>query len=406
MFTQTNIGTLGGTLNTPQGIGPQGEVVGFSTDANGEIRAYFFDTNGIRDLGLLGLAIPPALGGFVMNVSDSRAIGTSPSGAMLVVGTSGFVPNGVLAPFPVLPLEQAYFVNISQTPPGFPVTMVNIGTLLPPLAPGVFIGNSHARAVNNRGQIVGVSDTTATGAPRQAFLFDLSTGSMVNIGTLVTDPLTGAFLGQSEALGINDNGQIVGVSDTSFVDANGAPIRHAFLFEIATGQMQSLGTLIARQFAAGAIIGSSEARAINNRGQIVGVSTSLDATLAVEVERAFLFDASPIGARKMIDLGTHDAANRPALFRDLGASEAFDINENGDIAGSADTALPDPSGARIRHAFKFDTASGQLEDLDAATLINPGFAFTMARGINDVGQICGVVSDVSGAGSSAMLITP
>jgi probable HAF family extracellular repeat protein len=408
MYAQTPIPAVGGAASRAVAIGSQGEVVGFAENAAADPRAFFFDANGIRDLGILGLPIPPAFGGLTLNISGATAIGTSPAGTAIVVGSSGFIPGPLAGPAAaagiiVTALEQAFVIEVA----GAGTTMRAIGTFLPSPLPGVFLGNSHARAVNQRGQIVGVSDTTIAGSPRQAFMFDLANGTMTNIGTLVrdpNDPNTGAFLGDSEALGINNNGQIVGVSDTGQLDANNLPIRHAFLFEIATGHMSSLGTLLAAKFGPSAARGYSEARSINDSGKIVGVSTSLDAGQQTEVRRAFVFDPNLVGVRMMRDLGTFDAANRPVFFHDLGDSEAFAINNNGDIVGWADTAMFDSAGARIRHAFRLDVSTGQLEDLHAGSIINPGNTFLDATGINDAGQICGNVSD--GTISTALRLTP
>ena len=60
----------------------------------------------------------------------------------------------------------------------------------------------------------------------------------------------------SQAYGVNDRGQIVGIAD------NASFSQHAFLY--SNGRMHDLGTLGG---------GFSKANNVNNRGQIVGVST-------------------------------------------------------------------------------------------------------------------------------------
>lgn len=402
MFTQTPIPALGGSSSRAFAVGPQGEVVGFADDASGQTRAFFWDANGIRDLGVLFLPVPPAFLGFTTNISGATAMGTSAAGTPIVVGSSGYIPapGATAAGVPVVALEQAFVIDVA----GPNTTIRPIGTFLPSPIPGVFLGNSDARAVNNKGQIVGVSDTTIAGTPRQAFLYDYANRTMTNIGTLVQDPNTGAFVGNSEALGINNNGQIVGVSDTGHVDANtNRPIRQAFLYDINTRSMTSIGTLLAAKYGPSRARGHSEARAINDYGRVVGVSTSLDAGQQREVERAFLFDPNLVGVRMMQDLGTFDAANRPVFFHDLGASEAFAINNNNDVVGWAETATLDAAGRRIRHAFRFNFSTGQLDDLHAASIMNPGATFFDATGINDAGQICG---NVNGASASGLRLTP
>jgi hypothetical protein len=80
----------------------------------------------------------------------------------------------------------------------------------------MFLGNSEALAANIQGQIVGISDIAALGPAgarlQRAFVFDTNTLQMQELPTLFPDPNNpGQFLGSSKALGINDQGQIVGV---------------------------------------------------------------------------------------------------------------------------------------------------------------------------------------------------
>jgi probable HAF family extracellular repeat protein len=71
----------------------------------------------------------------------------------------------------------------------------------------------------------------------------------------------GSFGGpNSEAKAVNDRGQVVGGSDTTLSCSSCNPIRHAFVWE--NGKLTDLGTLG----------GSSEAVAINARGWIIGWS--------------------------------------------------------------------------------------------------------------------------------------
>jgi probable HAF family extracellular repeat protein len=100
--------------------------------------------------------------------------------------------------------------------------------------------------------------------------------------------------GYSGATGINDSGQVVGVSSTS--DGK----QHAFLYDAsATPEMQDLGTL-----------GSygSEARGINDFGQVVGQADDPEYWELFGVcgndacQRAFLYDES--ANPKMQNLGT------------------------------------------------------------------------------------------------------
>lgn len=109
-------------------------------------------------------------------------------------------------------------------------------------------------AINNRGDVVGFSDLAGDYAggvltPNfHAFLWTRESGRMVDIGTLPGDEL-------SEALDINDRGQIVGIS---------LPSLRAFLYE--NGRMWNLNDLIAGDPGLFLLEGGG----INNRGEITG----------------------------------------------------------------------------------------------------------------------------------------
>jgi probable HAF family extracellular repeat protein len=105
--------------------------------------------------------------------------------------------------------------------------------------------SSEAVDVNESGQIVGGSGTGSLG---RAFIWQ--NGTMTPLGTL------GGL--ESSAVAINNRGQVIGGSLTR------KPARgHAFLWQ--DGKMTDLGTLGGRR---------SGARALNDRGQVVGSSTT------------------------------------------------------------------------------------------------------------------------------------
>ena len=201
-------------------------------------------------------------------------------------------------------------------------TIEDLGTL-----PG--LTRSQAIDVNDSGQVVGYSDTP--GGASHAFLY--SSGQMQDLGTL-----GGA---NSVASGINDSGQVVGYSEVSSGD------RHAFLY--TGGQMKDLGTL------PGYV--DSSASGINDSGQVVGYSE-----VSSGDRHAFLYTGG-----QMQDLGTLGGAN----------SVASDINDSGQVVGQSST-----SSAGI-HAFLY--TSGQMKDL--GTL--PGGNYSSATDVNDSGQVVG-----------------
>jgi probable HAF family extracellular repeat protein len=207
----------------------------------------------------------------------------------------------------------------------------------PPWVEGEWGGE--ATAINNRGQIVGWSDTRPVGnGVAHAFLWE--EGKMRDLGTLGGE--------RSEAVAINDHGQVVGWSETGATGNYEYPIRHAFLWE--NGKMIDLG--------------EGEAVAINERSQVVGSSSE---------GHAFLWQRG-----KMIDLGTLGGER----------SEAVAINERGQVVGSSEmSAKTDASGFDVtpEHAVVWE------RDLRPTDLGGLGAAgdWSEAYQINQRGQIVG-----------------
>lgn len=199
---------------------------------------------------------------------------------------------------------------------------------------------SYAYGINDSGQTVGYAET----ADRHNHAFLSSGGQMHDIGTLF-----GAN-GYSMAYGINQSGQIVGLSTVD----SGNLVQHAFLY--SGGSMHDIGTLGGRD---------SEAKAINDSGQVVG-----DSSLPTNITHAFLYNAGT-----MQDLGTLGGAN----------SQANAINNHGQIVGHADTA------GGYTHAFIFN--GGSMQDL--GTL---GKTTSDAEAINDAGEVVGYYQDTSNSG--------
>jgi len=128
---------------------------------------------------------------------------------------------------------------------------------------------SSVYGINDLGQVVGVSGLTGDNEAH-AFLWDAANG-MTDLGTL------GDSYSNSFAYDINDAGQVVGRSS---LPNNG--LMHAFLWDGETG-MTNLGTMGGTW---------TEAMGINNSGQVVGYSTLLDneATHPYVWENGIMYD--------------------------------------------------------------------------------------------------------------------
>jgi probable HAF family extracellular repeat protein len=218
---------------------------------------------------------------------------------------------------------------------------------------------SYAVAMNERGQVVGAADTRVRYTPaqdaaraklgmpvQQAFVWEKGTMGMRDLGVRFGGP-------GSWAVAINERGEVVGAAETKAVEESGHHATHAFLWQ--KGVVRDLGTLPGGT--------SSSAVAINDRGQVVGVSCSETGTAC----RAFIWQNGTL-----TDLGT------------LGGDDTqpVDINERGQIVGTATTGKMGANRSPIRHAFLWQ--DGKMTDL--GTLGGPR---SWASAINDRGQVVG-----------------
>lgn len=223
--------------------------------------------------------------------------------------------------------------------------------MLPPMQQQ---GSVSVSALNGHGHAVGSADAIyhpGTDGPYGQGTFDSHAyvyrdGTMTDLGTL-------SGHAYSSAAAINAGGLVAGVSR----ERAGDGVRRAFLHDGAG--MVDLGTLGGAE---------SWASGINDSGTVVGVSTMADGGV-----HAFLYAG---GA--MVDLNP-----------DGGNSEAFDINNAGQVVGKG-------------KGGGFIYANGVMTDLDA--LIAPGeWHIASAVGINDRGQIVGQACNGYGECVGALL---
>ena len=228
------LGTLGGQGSTADGINETGQIVGGAQDANGNWRAYLRLPSpayglpaGMNNLGTLGLS------------SFANAI----NNAGQIAGESN--PGNGYHAFLWLP-SPAY---------GLPAGMNDLG-----VPPGE--SQSNASAINSLGQVVG---STSTAIASHAFVWLPSAAYRLPAGMNGLGTLGGAG---SEALGINNTGQVVGDALTSAV----FPTFHAFLWQ--SGHMYDLNDMVSAS--SGWVL--QVASAINDTGQIAGWGYRIDET--------------------------------------------------------------------------------------------------------------------------------
>ena len=174
------------------------------------------------------------------------------------------------------------------------------------------------------------------------------------------------------ANGINNSGQVVGVSVTTMFDAYGLPVHHAFLYSGAT--MTDLGTLIGPT-------NNSVAYAINNSTQVVGQSDAYvfyDGIYAGIGGHAFLYSGGT-----MTDVGTF-----------------FDTYFIYDMCGSWATAI-NANGQVVETAMGYGDSMGFLYDSGATTLVTAYAEGNSAFGINNSTQIVGQAYTGYGAWDAA-----
>jgi probable HAF family extracellular repeat protein len=181
------------------------------------------------------------------------------------------------------------------------------GKVLQQLKPFSNDPDSAATGINDQGQVVGISGKcgSAVGDLSAIHAVLWENGTVKDLGNI------GAHAWNTP-MAINNRGQIVGFADVKGDDHGNNPNFHAFLWTREHG-MQNLGTLSGNAF--------SEALGVNEEGQIVGVSYAAGFTNP----HAFIYEAG-----KMTDLNT-------LIPGDSGLTLQFaqDINDLGVIVGQA-----------------------------------------------------------------------
>ncbi|HZT41867.1 MAG TPA: hypothetical protein VFA07_06740 [Chthonomonadaceae bacterium] len=318
----------------PVRINAAGQVVGtIGSTASGQIGApvqgYVYSGGNITPIGTLG-------------GSDSAARAINSSGS--IVGAAAISGTNEL---------HAVLDSNGQ--------MTDLGTL-----GGTF---SVATAINSIGQITGYADVPTDSnnpmhiVPIHVFMYQ---GKLTDLGTL-------SGYSQSEPNDINGSGQIVGTA-TRLPGDTGSQNLAGFIS--SNGTLQDLGSLGGPW---------TNANAINNAGQVVGLSATgpLDGQNPTGQLHPYLWQNG-----KMTDLGT------------LGGNHgiALGINNVGQIVGGS-TTVPN---SFYDHAFLWQ--NGLMVDLNTLIPGSSGWLLYAATDINDSGQIVGM-GDINGQ-IHGFLLTP
>jgi probable HAF family extracellular repeat protein len=348
-YVVQDLGTLGGTAGVAEGISDRGWVVGSANlpgDQNGH--AFLWRGGVMTDLGTLG----------GLNSQEQWPVNDDRGLIAGVAETSGTDPLG----------EDFCHFGTGLICLGF-LWQNGVMTPLPTLGGN----NGQALGVNNYGQVVGYAENSTqdpTCIPPQvldieAVIWEPKKGEIHQLFPLPGDTEAGA-------IGINDNGQAVGVSG---VCSNGSLPIHAVLWQ-KDGKVKDLGNL-------GGVLNSFP-WAVNSRGQVVGQSNlSGDTTV-----HAFLWTDDD----GMQDLGT--------LSGDF-ASLSFGINDKGYVVGGS---CIDASFNSCR-AFLWQDAV--MTDLN--TLVKPGSTplyLFFGNDINSRGEVVGYAFDQTNGEFRAFLATP
>jgi probable HAF family extracellular repeat protein len=315
----------------------------------------------------------------------------------------------------------------------YPYAVTDLGSLAGP--------TSVARAINDAGQVVGYADSGPVYRYSHGFFWGGS-GPLQDLGTF------GGFGTESAAYAINNNSWVVGYAEFT---PNGAS--HAFL-STGSGPLQDLGTLGGP---------TSEALAVNNNGQIAGVSSLAgggytgfiwsngvmrnaggQGVIAINDSGDYAGDTTTDGVSfrgyisrgggPLVDIGTLGGAQTLVLamdnadevvgssqvngavnnnwdpfiytdhMQDLGSlggpdGNGYGINSRGDVVGFSDI-----DAAGDGHAFLYEPG-GQMIDLNAEIDPASGWTLVCAWGINDSGLITGLGTDAAGY-AHAFLLTP
>jgi probable HAF family extracellular repeat protein len=356
-YTVTDIGTLGGTSSSAVGISNRGSVSGYSfLPGDAFIHGILWREGELTDLGTLGGPNSAVPEDWPPNEKDEVA---------------GLSDTAVLDPYAENFCGFLDFQVSSYICRPF-VWRKGVMTQLPTLGGN----NAGANAINNRGQVTGLAETSnidPTCIPPQVFdfqavIWEPEKGKIRVLPPLPSDTSAAVF-------GINEKGQATGVSGNCAILAPYPQILtgaiEAVLWE-RDGTPINLGSLGGKVFN----IGFS----LNNRGQVVGQSDLPgDATW-----HAFLWEKGV-----MMDLG---------VLYGLPVSLATSINNEGQVVGFSQDF--------VSTTVAFIWQEGVMTDLNTLIPADSPWFLIEALGINDRGQIAGYAFNAATGEVHGVILTP
>ena len=273
--TMTDLGTLDGGNSYATGINDEGQISGYAnvpgTNPNVPFNNAFVDYNGtMTDIGTLAQGSYSSYGEGINNAG--QMVGYTNNSANSNYLTGFVYSSGNIAISGTLPGDNysyAFGINNSgqttglSSPASGGVTraVLSTGALSVPVTVPADATYSTGKAVNDAGQVAGFYYLQGdNGLTVNAFL---SSGGVVST-------LGNFGGGNSEALGINDSGEVVGFSTTGSGNQDG--------FVYTSAGMQDLNVLYASLLVSQTpgqtgFTHLGEATAINSEGQIVGEGT-------------------------------------------------------------------------------------------------------------------------------------
>jgi probable HAF family extracellular repeat protein len=329
-YVITDLGTLGGSFSGGASVNNRGDVTGLSlTPGDAAVRGFLWRDGHLRDVGTLGG--PQSAAGEINESGQFSGWSNTADPAP----PSIFNQDSVFCTPPVAG-EPAFACHAFLSSHG---SMIDLGTL------GGVNSAAMNQGINDAGDVVGVAETSTVDPTTGGLIFHAFVwrrGRMIDLGTE-------GGASYSDANAINNRGQVAAVS---FTGTTTAPASIAYVWR--NGHTTPLGSL-----------GGSWTipLQINDRGQVVGHSTTPDATT-----HAFLWQRG-----HMTDLGT--------LPGDVN-SEAGDISNDGTVVGqSCSTDFAQCRATVWSH--------GTVIDLNQTLSPAAGGQLISAGGINARGQITG-----------------